>query len=150
MIAFIQDDHGLVKKADDFARRAHFGQTRKGAKCEPYVRHAEQVAKLVKQAGGDPVDIASALLHDVPEDTGFSTQDIGRLFPDRVTGTVYWLTNPDYFSGLDPLEKKRQQSIRLGLGPENVKLIRLAEVTSNLKSLANDPPVNWSSKRKFD
>ncbi len=150
MIAFARDEDDVVERALDFARRAHFGQTRKGPKKEPYVNHCKRVAELVRQAGGTLIDIASALLHDVPEDTGFNLGDIYKMFGGRVSGTLFWLINPEYFSQLDPVEKKRQQAIRLGYGPDNVRLIRLSDIISNLESLAHDPPVEWSYEKCFN
>lgn len=135
--------------AHDFARRAHFGQTRKGSKQTPYIRHCEEVAHLVWLADGNPDLMACALLHDVPEDSGFTLEDIREKFGDGIYHILFWLTDPLSFDVLSTLDRKSQQVIRLKSAPTSAKLIKLADQISNLRSMASDPPVNWSREKRF-
>lgn len=136
--------------AHDFARRAHFGQTRKGLKQVPYIRHCEEVADLVWLADGNPNLMACALLHDVPEDSGFTLEDIREKFGNEVYSILFWLTDPESFDVLSTLDRKVQQAIHLKSAPMGAKLIKLADQVSNLRSMASDPPVNWIRRKRFN
>ena len=58
---------------------AHSGIKRKSG--EPYILHPLAVARIVsKEMGLDSVSIIGALLHDVVEDTEFTTKDIEKEF----------------------------------------------------------------------
>ena len=57
----------FIKKAFFFAKEAHSGQFRLSG--EPYYEHPYEVAMILVDLGMDEVTIASALLHDVLEDT---------------------------------------------------------------------------------
>jgi len=139
-----------LHEAHDFARRAHFGQTRKGPKQVPYIRHCEEVAHLVWLADGNPNLMACALLHDVPEDSGFTLEDIRDKFGNEIHQVLFWLTDPESFDVLSTLERKSQQAIRLKSAPMEAKLIKLADQVSNLRGMASDPPVHWSQGKRFD
>ncbi|MDR5697505.1 MAG: HD domain-containing protein, partial [Armatimonadota bacterium] len=60
-------DANLLHRAYVFAAEAHEGQQRRSG--EPYVLHSVAVAQIVADLRLDPVTVAAALLHDVPEDT---------------------------------------------------------------------------------
>ncbi len=141
--------HEVVNRAHDFARRAHFGQTRQGSST-PYIRHPEEVASIVSSWWDNPEDIAAALLHDVPEDTGFNLRNIREKFGEYVQTTVSWLTNPAYFSELNPVDKKTQQAIHIRMASRGAQIIKLADMISNLRSLRYDPPLDWSRRRRFE
>jgi len=57
----------MIKKAAEFAAKAHEGTVRKGS-CLPYIVHPREVAMLVSVMTDDPEVIAAAYLHDVIED----------------------------------------------------------------------------------
>ena len=85
------DDKKLIRSAFDVAVDAHKNQRRKSG--EAYVFHPIAVAKIVaSEIGLDAVSIASALLHDVVEDTEYTLDDIERLFGDTVARIVDGLT----------------------------------------------------------
>jgi GTP pyrophosphokinase len=85
------DDKKLIRSAFDVAVDAHKNQRRKSG--EAYVFHPIAVAKIVaSEIGLDAVSIASALLHDVVEDTEYTLDDIERLFGESVARIVDGLT----------------------------------------------------------
>ncbi|WP_297765747.1 RelA/SpoT family protein [uncultured Muriicola sp.] len=85
------DDKKLIRSAFDVAVDAHKNQRRKSG--EAYVFHPIAVAKIVaSEIGLDAVSIASALLHDVVEDTEYTLDDIERLFGETVARIVDGLT----------------------------------------------------------
>lgn len=81
------DIRPLTAKALILARSAHLGQVDKIG--EPYIEHPKRVATAVATAGfGDEV-IATALLHDVVEDTDVTLEQLrAEGFPESVVEAV--------------------------------------------------------------
>ncbi|QXP54350.1 bifunctional (p)ppGpp synthetase/guanosine-3',5'-bis(diphosphate) 3'-pyrophosphohydrolase [Cellulophaga sp. HaHa_2_95] len=85
------EDKKLIRTAFDTAVDAHKDQRRKSG--EAYIFHPIAVAKIVaSEIGLDAVSIASALLHDVVEDTEYTLDDIERMFGESVARIVDGLT----------------------------------------------------------
>ena len=84
-------DKKLIRTAFDVAVDAHKNQRRKSG--EAYVFHPIAVAKIVaSEIGLDATSIASALLHDVVEDTEYTLDDIERMFGETIARIVDGLT----------------------------------------------------------
>ena len=85
-------DKKLIRKAFDVAVDGHKNQRRKSG--EAYIFHPIAVAKIVaEKIGLDATSIASALLHDVVEDSRYYTiKDIEQLFGKTVARIVNGLT----------------------------------------------------------
>ena len=84
-------DKKLIRSAFDVAVDAHKEQRRRSG--EAYIFHPIAVAKIVaSEIGLDAVSIASALLHDVVEDTAYTLDDIERMFGETVARIVDGLT----------------------------------------------------------
>ena len=94
------DDKVLIRKALDVAIDAHSTQTRKSGK--PYIFHPLSVAKIVaSKIGLDAQSIASALLHDVVEDTKYSIVQIEEIFGSEIAKIVdnskkNWYLNSEF------------------------------------------------------
>lgn len=85
------EDKKLLRLAFDTAVDAHKKQRRKSG--EAYVFHPIAVAKIVaSEIGLDATSIASALLHDVVEDTDYTLDDIERMFGETIARIVDGLT----------------------------------------------------------
>ncbi|SHK56244.1 RelA/SpoT family protein [Maribacter aquivivus] len=85
------EDKKLIRSAFEIAVDAHKTQRRKSG--EAYIFHPIAVAKIVaSEIGLDAVSIASALLHDVVEDTEYTLDDIDRMFGETVARIVDGLT----------------------------------------------------------
>lgn len=85
------DDKKLIRAAFEVAVDAHKDQRRKSG--EAYIFHPIAVAKIVaSEIGLDGVSIASALLHDVVEDSEYTLDDIERMFGETVARIVDGLT----------------------------------------------------------
>ncbi len=85
------EDKKLIRSAFEIAVDAHKDQRRKSG--EAYIFHPIAVAKIVaSEIGLDAVSIASALLHDVVEDTDYTLDDIDRMFGETVARIVDGLT----------------------------------------------------------
>ncbi|CAM4222328.1 bifunctional (p)ppGpp synthetase/guanosine-3',5'-bis(diphosphate) 3'-pyrophosphohydrolase [Zobellia roscoffensis] len=85
------EDKTLIRSAFEIAVDAHKSQRRKSG--EAYIFHPIAVAKIVaSEIGLDATSIASALLHDVVEDTEYTLDDIERMFGETVARIVDGLT----------------------------------------------------------
>ncbi len=80
----------IVQKALDLAAAAHEGQKRKSG--EPYIIHPILVAAITASISGDETMVASALLHDVVEDTSYDLEDIEKEFGVDIVHIVGGLT----------------------------------------------------------
>jgi len=115
-------DLDLVRRAYAVADQAHSGQTR--ATGEPYVLHALAVAEILADLQLDAAPLAAALLHDVPEDTETTLQQVRAQFGDEVAKLV---------DGVTKLERMRElsrsgQSSLVEAQAENLRKVFLATV----------------------
>ncbi|WP_297332381.1 RelA/SpoT family protein [Flavobacterium sp.] len=86
-----EEDKKLIRKAFDVAVDAHKEQRRKSG--EAYIFHPIAVAKIVaSEIGLGATSIASALLHDVVEDTELTVEDIENMFNPKIAQIVEGLT----------------------------------------------------------
>ena len=87
------------------AYNGHDGQIRKSG--EPYIHHPIEVAKIVaKDIGLDYISIASALLHDVVEDTDVTFKDLNESVGYEISRIVNGLTK------ISTLKKNEDYSIQ--------------------------------------
>lgn len=136
-----------LMKAADFAARKHEKQKRKGELAEPYVNHVLEVARLVAEAtgGADPVPVIAALLHDTIEDTGVKPEELEAEFGAEVAAIVAEVTDDKS----KPKELRKQLQVDTAARKSHrAKLVKIADKLSNLTSLVNSPPADWSHTRK--
>ena len=132
-----ENDKVLIRKALDIAIDAHSDQIRKSGKA--YIFHPISVAKIVaSKIGLDAPSIASALLHDVVEDTRYSINKIEEIFGQEIAKIVDGLTK------ISKLKKEKILSIQaenfrkmlLTLNDDiRVILIKIADRLHNMKTL---------------
>ena len=138
-----------VLRAADAAARWHAHQRRKGIAQEPYINHLLEVASLVTEAtsGSDPNLVIAALLHDAVEDQDVPIQMIAREFGKQVADIVMEVTDD---KTLPKEERKRRQVETASKKSREAKLIKLADKTSNLRTIAASPAVDWSVRRRLE
>ncbi|MBU1702833.1 HD domain-containing protein, partial [Patescibacteria group bacterium] len=85
-----QSNAPRIKSAYKFAERAHDGQLRKSG--EPYITHPLCIANALTEYKADEDTIIAALLHDVPEDTGYDLKTIEKKFGGNVAFLVDGVT----------------------------------------------------------
>ena len=138
-----------VLAAADAAAKWHVHQRRKGPGQEPYLNHLLEVASLVAQAteGKDAELVIAALLHDAIEDQEVPAAIIEARWGRGVAELVLEVTDDKTLSKED--RKQRQIDDAAKKSPR-AKLLKLADKTSNLRSIAAGPPANWSVKRRLD
>ena len=130
-------DKKLIRKAFGIAVDAHSEQRRKTG--EPYIFHPIAVAKIVAmEIGLGATSIAAALLHDVVEDTSYTTDDMEQLFGETIARIVSGLTK------ISRLNKEQDASIQaenfrkmlLTLNDDvRVILIKIADRLHNMQTM---------------
>ena len=138
----------LLKSAELFARERHFGQFREGIAKEPYISHLEEVASFVTAWKGTKDAITGAWLHDTIEDcppTNFD--EIASLFGKKIALIVLELTDD---KSLPKQKRKDLQITNASKKSPEASIIKLADKTSNVGSLATSPPENWTLDRRLD
>jgi GTP diphosphokinase / guanosine-3',5'-bis(diphosphate) 3'-diphosphatase len=131
-----QADLKKVSEAYEFAAQAHKGQLR--ATGEPYVSHPVAAAQLLADIGIDPVAMQATLLHDIPEDTGYSLADIEERFGPEVARLVDGVTKLSKFSTHSHEEQQAENIRKMFLAmAEDVRvvLIKLADRLHNMRTL---------------
>ncbi len=136
-----------LAEAYHFAAQQHVSQRRKGEAAEPYINHLTEVVELVARAtGGADVDLLiAAALHDTVEDTGVRPEELAARFGGRVAELVAEVTDD---KSLAKAERKRLQIEHAAHASPGAKLIKFADKTSNLRSLAASPPSDWPAERR--
>lgn len=134
-----------VQRAFDFANEAHKDVRRRSG--EPYILHPIAVAKIViSDIGLGYKSIVAALLHDVVEDTAYTTEDIRNLFGEKIASLVDGLTkiktvldneNKDHNMLLDEsIQAENLKRILLTLNDDvRVVLIKLADRLHNCRTI---------------
>ncbi|MCW3473430.1 HD domain-containing protein [Limobrevibacterium gyesilva] len=138
-----------VLKAAETAAQWHARQRRKGAAQEPYINHLLEVAWLVGEATGgkDPDLVIAALLHDAIEDCQIPRTEIEAAFGADVAALVADVTDDKSLKK----EVRKQLQIDHAPGkPMRVKILKLADKTSNLRAIAASPPADWPPQRRLD
>jgi GTP diphosphokinase / guanosine-3',5'-bis(diphosphate) 3'-diphosphatase len=131
------DDKKLIRKAFDVAVEAHKEQRRKSG--EAYIFHPIAVAKIVaSQIGLGSTGIASALLHDVVEDTDITISDIEKMFNPKIAKIVEGLTKiPKVKNDQEiSLQAENFRKMLLTLNDDvRVILIKIADRLHNMQTM---------------
>lgn len=124
----------MIKKAAEFAAKAHEGAVRKGSSI-PYIVHPYEAAVIVSGLTSDPEVIAAALLHDVIEDAGITYEYLLEQFGDRVAELVRGESEDKSQSWQ---ERKQATICHMEHASREEKMICLGDKLSNLRSMAVD------------
>jgi GTP pyrophosphokinase len=131
------EDKKLIRKAFDVAVEAHSEQRRKSG--EAYIFHPIAVAKIVaSQIGLGSTGIASALLHDVVEDTDITISDIEKMFNPKIAKIVEGLTKiPKVKNDQEiSLQAENFRKMLLTLNDDvRVILIKIADRLHNMQTM---------------
>ncbi len=135
-----EEDWDQVRRAFFFAKEAHRGVRRRSG--EPYLLHPIAVARIVvDEIGLGSKAVVAALLHDVVEDTDYTTEDIGRIFGEKIASMVDGLTK---MSGTFTADSSQQaesfRKVLLTLSDDvRVILIKIADRLHNMRTLGSMP-----------
>ena len=130
----------LILKAFEFAFEHHGKQKRKSG--EPYIVHPVAVAKSLVELNCDDATICAALLHDVIEDTGVSSEEMRKVFGDEITSLVDGVTKLGKlnFKSSEQEQANNFRKMLLAIAKDmRVVLVKLADRLNNMQTLEHLP-----------
>jgi GTP pyrophosphokinase len=131
----------LITKAFDFAQKAHAGQKRRSG--EDYFQHSIASAKILADIGMGSKTIAAGLLHDVPEDTNITLEEIKREFGQEIHDMVEGITKLGKIKLRETKEEYLLENLRkmfLAMAADiRVVIIKLADRVHNMRTLQFNP-----------
>ena len=146
------DDISLIEKAYRLASDAHSKQVRKSG--EPYIIHPLSVGIILAELEMDKETIAAGLLHDVVEDTIYTSDEIREQFGPEVALLVDGVTKLQNFNmNGENGQPQNQPADKIEIQAENLRkmflamakdirviLIKLADRLHNMRTLKYMPP----------
>lgn len=131
----------LITRAFEVANKAHYGVRRLSG--EPYIMHPLAVARIVvREIGLGSTSICSALLHDVVEDTEYTTEDLRVIFGDKIAQIVDGLTkiSGGVFGDKASEQAENFRKLLLTMSDDiRVVLIKIADRLHNMRTLGAQP-----------
>jgi len=134
-INYREEDLKLVIKAFHFASEAHKGQKRRTG--EDYIYHSIATAYNLAKMKMDIPSIAAGLLHDVPEDTDFTFEDLKNNFGSEIYSLVKGVTKLGTFKyrGLERYAENLRKMFLAMSKDLRVVIIKLADRMHNMETL---------------
>ncbi len=135
-----QADIALIQRAYAFADDAHRGQKR--ATGEPYIIHPLATASILASMRLPTAIIVAGLLHDVPEDTAKTLEDIKETFGDDVSSMVAGITKLGKikYRGMERYTENLRKMFLAVAADVRVVFIKFADRLHNLQTLDAIPP----------
>lgn len=129
-------DVELIGRAYDVAEEMHRGQLRKSG--EPYLIHPMAVAEILADLGMDEETIIAGLLHDVVEDTPYTSEELAADFGDEVELLVDGVTKLGSLK-FESKEERQAENLRkmfLAMSKDiRVLIIKLSDRLHNLRTI---------------
>lgn len=129
-------DEDLIRRAFEFSLAAHKQDLR--ASGEPFFNHPYEVALIVaKEIPLDDISVASALLHDVAEDTDYELKDIREEFGGTIADIVDGATKiTDIFHSHEVTQAESYRKMLLSMVNDvRVMLLKFADRLHNMRTL---------------
>ena len=131
----------IITKAFNFAKQAHKGVRRLSG--EPYIMHPIAVAQIAcEEVGLGSTSICAALLHDVVEDTDYTTEDIANMFGPKIAQIVDGLTkiSGGIFGEQASAQAENFKKLLLTMSDDiRVILIKICDRLHNMRTLESQP-----------
>lgn len=144
------DDISLIEKAYRLASDAHKDQARKSG--EPYIIHPLYVAIILADLEMDKETIVAGLLHDVVEDTFFTTEEIEEAFGNDVALLVDGVTKLgrlQYDEDKIEVQAENLRKMFLAMAKDiRVIIIKLADRLHNMRTLEHMAPEKQQEKAR--
>lgn len=122
-----------IQKAMLFAQKIHAGKLRSTG--ENFIEHPKAVMKILEPFDVPESFLEVALLHDVIEESGLSSESLSLLFDSFVAQCVEYLSKEDFPSYEERIEKYIKKLERGVCFSECVYLVKLIDVYHNLHTL---------------
>lgn len=133
-------DRELITRVYHFAKDAHEGQKR--ASGEPYIIHPLAAAYYLAEMHMPAPIVIAGLLHDVPEDTERTDEDIRREFGDDIANMVGGITKLGKikYRGIERYIENLRKMFLTMAADVRVVFIKFADRLHNLETLGHIPP----------
>lgn len=129
-------DMELIGRAYDKANEMHQGQLRKSG--EPYLIHPMAVAEILADLGMDEDTIVAGLLHDVVEDTSYTSDQLREEFGEEAELLVDGVTKLASIK-FESKEERQAENLRkmfLAMSKDiRVLIIKLSDRLHNLRTI---------------
>ena len=127
----------LLKRAFELAQTAHKGQKRQSG--EDYFTHVREAATILAKIFPDAVTLCATLLHDVPEDTSVSLEEINKQLGKEISELIDGVTQLGHVRMKDSQDKFYVENLRkLFIATSKdirVILIKLADRLHNMRTI---------------
>lgn len=129
------EDLDIIELAYDFAKDAHTGQTRLSGK--PYITHPLATAYDLAELKADLPTLTAGLLHDVPEDTKISLDEVEKNFGKEVSRLVKGITKLGRikYRGIERYSENLKKMFIAMAKDIRVIFIKFADRTHNLQTI---------------
>ncbi len=135
------EDPTMLHLAYDFADDAHAGQLRKTG--EPYIQHPLHTAFLLAEIKADLPTIVAGLIHDVPEDTEHTLEDVEKNFGEEVVTLVAGVTKLGKikYRGIERYRENLKKMFLAMATDIRVIFIKFCDRLHNLRTLEGLQPI---------
>ncbi|MDI3496446.1 MAG: diphosphokinase / guanosine-3,5-bis(diphosphate) 3-diphosphatase [Patescibacteria group bacterium] len=125
----------VLKKAFLFAEKAHAGQMRKNN--EPYIQHPLHTAYILAEIRADLPTVTAGILHDVPEDTDITLEEIEEEFGAEVASLVKGVTKLGKikYRGIERYRENLKKMFLAMTSDLRVIFIKFCDRLNNLRTL---------------
>ena len=139
MQEYSPEDEAMIRKAYDFAQKAHANVKRYSG--EPYFIHPAAVAKHLAQLGMDPATVAAGLLHDLIEDSEIREEEITKEFGPEVCFLVEGVTKlgKHKYRGAERHAESLRRLFVATSADVRVLIIKLADRYHNMTTIEHVP-----------
>ncbi len=132
-------DAGVLERAFIFADAAHAGQMRKNG--EPYIQHPLHTAYILAEIRADLPTVAAGVLHDVPEDTEKTLEEIEAEFGEEIASLVRGVTKLSKikYRGIERYRENLKKMFLAMTSDLRVVFIKFCDRLNNLRTLDSLP-----------
>ena len=140
------DKYADLKRAYEFAEKAHAGQKRSSG--EDYFIHPCAVVEILADYGFDSSTLIAAFLHDVLEDTAVTPEELSAEFGQEILELVQGVTKLDklQFHNREDAQAENFRKFFMAMAKDlRVIIIKLADRLHNMRWRAR----RWTSMRRL-
>ncbi len=133
-------DTSTLERAFLFADAAHAGQMRKNG--EQYIQHPLHTAYILAEIRADLPTVVAGILHDVPEDTERTLEEVELEFGEEIASLVKGVTKLSTikYRGIERYRENLKKMFLAMTSDLRVIFIKFCDRLNNLRTLDSLPP----------